>query len=199
MKRRLLNPLTVLLLLSFVAICLLWTRSYFVQDSWCWRADSSATAWHVMSRRGTLWVARFDRFPLRVPPAHHSGPPDAGSLVKASGGAGGRDLLITRVHVGVGAPLPPLPPTPAAVPYRFFGLRYHWLAAAAALPAAARGAARAVRRRTIRRRRASRACVACGYDLTGNESGVCPECGTPAIRRGDAARPPAPPAAGAGD
>ena len=23
-------------------------------------------------------------------------------------------------------------------------------------------------------------CLACGYDLTGNVSGVCPECGTPA-------------------
>ncbi len=28
------------------------------------------------------------------------------------------------------------------------------------------------------RRRKRGACVACGYDLTGNVSGVCPECGT---------------------
>jgi hypothetical protein len=27
---------------------------------------------------------------------------------------------------------------------------------------------------------ASRRCDNCGYQLTGNESGVCPECGTPA-------------------
>ena len=27
-------------------------------------------------------------------------------------------------------------------------------------------------------------CVACGYDLTGNVSGVCPECGTPVDTRG---------------
>lgn len=29
------------------------------------------------------------------------------------------------------------------------------------------------------RRRAASACRSCGYDLTGNVSGVCPECGTP--------------------
>lgn len=29
-----------------------------------------------------------------------------------------------------------------------------------------------------RRRRVRGLCVKCGYDLTGNESGVCPECGT---------------------
>jgi hypothetical protein len=33
-----------------------------------------------------------------------------------------------------------------------------------------------------RRRRASGLCLACGYRLTGNVSGVCPECGTP-VRR----------------
>ena len=33
--------------------------------------------------------------------------------------------------------------------------------------------------RLIRRRRRKRGlCVKCGYDLTGNESGVCAECGT---------------------
>jgi len=39
------------------------------------------------------------------------------------------------------------------------------------------------RRDETRRRRRSRGqCVACGYDLTGNLSGVCPECGTEAKR-----------------
>ncbi len=30
-------------------------------------------------------------------------------------------------------------------------------------------------------------CLHCGYNLTGNESGVCPECATPVRKRGDAA------------
>ena len=54
-------------------------------------------------------------------------------------------------------------------------LPYWLLAAAAAAPPALwlRGAGRHRRRE---RRRLNR-CVHCGYDLTGNVSGVCPECG----------------------
>lgn len=33
------------------------------------------------------------------------------------------------------------------------------------------------RARELRRRALEGACAACGYDLTGNESGICPECG----------------------
>ena len=35
------------------------------------------------------------------------------------------------------------------------------------------------RRGTIEHRRANGMCLACGYSLTGNTSGVCPECGRP--------------------
>jgi hypothetical protein len=37
------------------------------------------------------------------------------------------------------------------------------------------------RARSARRRRRNQ-CPGCGYDLTGNASGVCPECGTPATK-----------------
>jgi hypothetical protein len=33
-------------------------------------------------------------------------------------------------------------------------------------------------RRVVNRRRRNKLCLTCGYDLTGNVSGVCPECGT---------------------
>lgn len=40
---------------------------------------------------------------------------------------------------------------------------------------------------TLRRRRTRRgACQKCSYDLTGNTSGVCPECGTPTARKATA-------------
>jgi hypothetical protein len=52
----------------------------------------------------------------------------------------------------------------------------HWLAAAALLAAPAARLTPLLRAR--RRRRAGR-CPACGYDLTANTSGVCPECGRP--------------------
>jgi uncharacterized paraquat-inducible protein A len=34
------------------------------------------------------------------------------------------------------------------------------------------------RRKLQHRRRAMGCCIKCGYSLTGNSSGVCPECGT---------------------
>jgi hypothetical protein len=61
----------------------------------------------------------------------------------------------------------------------------HWSAmlAAAALPLARAPAACAALRR--RRRTAGGRCPRCGYDLTGNISGVCPECGTAPHTTGD--------------
>ena len=53
-----------------------------------------------------------------------------------------------------------------------------WVVFATALPPLAWCLAR-VRRAALRRRRVERGgCAACGYALTGNVSGVCPECGT---------------------
>ena len=80
-----------------------------------------------------------------------------------------------------GAPAPPAPPPPPRLAsYRQFLLPY-WMpiAATAALPALWLGLN--IRRR-VRSRRRLRAglCVRCGYDLTGNVSGACPECGAAA-------------------
>lgn len=36
-----------------------------------------------------------------------------------------------------------------------------------------------LRRRRVRRRERKGLCIQCAYDLTGNVSGVCPECGVP--------------------
>jgi hypothetical protein len=41
--------------------------------------------------------------------------------------------------------------------------------------------AEGLRWRQARRRERLGLCVECGYDLRGNESGVCPECGRPTI------------------
>ena len=56
-----------------------------------------------------------------------------------------------------------------------------WLPALAALVPGSL----ALRRFVARKRRRSGSCPACSYDLTGNVSGVCPECGT-AIAKGNA-------------
>lgn len=53
----------------------------------------------------------------------------------------------------------------------------HWLVAGsfAALPLG--WLRRALKRRRARHRRAAGQCLECGYNLTGNTSGTCPECG----------------------
>ena len=38
----------------------------------------------------------------------------------------------------------------------------------------------------LRRRKTRGLCISCGYNLTGNTSGVCPECGTPAPGKSEA-------------
>jgi hypothetical protein len=61
---------------------------------------------------------------------------------------------------------------------RMASAAHAWLASATALPPLAWFLVRA-RRAALRRRWARRGgCATCGYALTGNVSGVCPECGT---------------------
>jgi hypothetical protein len=60
--------------------------------------------------------------------------------------------------------------------YRMVSVHYVW---PALLALAAAGLARLLQRRTIRRQRLRAGlCVECAYNLTGNTSGVCPECGS---------------------
>jgi hypothetical protein len=74
----------------------------------------------------------------------------------------------------------------AAVLFRYIidpGHASPWLAAGAAvtlLPLAAVAVRVHWHAHRVARRRAAGECLRCGYDLTGNVSGTCPECGTPA-------------------
>ena len=94
-----------------------------------------------------------------------------------------RDLRLVSFHSGYApealGPLPlidvtPLPPPPVLVAK---SIRMHLLLVAFLFGACAAGPLlRGPVRRWHRARRGL--CVRCGYDLTGNISGVCPECGT---------------------
>ena len=66
------------------------------------------------------------------------------------------------------------PPLPVLV----VRLRFWFLGALAMVLPAGRLALAAGRRWQRRRHAARGRCPACGYDLTGNASGTCPECGT---------------------
>jgi predicted RNA-binding Zn-ribbon protein involved in translation (DUF1610 family) len=65
---------------------------------------------------------------------------------------------------------------------RYFGWLPLWL------PGIACAACAGVLRVTQGRTQARGMCGRCGYNLTGNVSGVCPECGTPISRSGEARR-----------
>ena len=67
-----------------------------------------------------------------------------------------------------------IPPT---MPYVTYDLRYWALTAAATLPLFVRIALSVHRARRRHRRLAAGQCATCGYDLTANQTGVCPECG----------------------
>jgi predicted RNA-binding Zn-ribbon protein involved in translation (DUF1610 family) len=75
---------------------------------------------------------------------------------------------------------------PRSVPLLFLGSAVSWTllgAGVGTLVGFFRKAARYRRRRRSRRiRRGPPRCAKCGYNLTGNVSGVCPECGTPIAR-----------------
>jgi hypothetical protein len=187
MKFRPLNILTVASLLLCVAVVALWVRSY-------WRADllvlPVGARWHLtfISHR-VHWlgvtVARHTRhFPPRVGSGREDNQlRDDPWAWHSYGGTTG----IGRLQLRKGRMMELVPatgrqswvPTAAVreliVPYDYFA------AAAAALPIA-RLALRVGRaadgRGRARARAAKNLCPRCGYDLTGNVSGVCPECGT---------------------
>lgn len=55
----------------------------------------------------------------------------------------------------------------------------HWLVAGIFAVLPVQWLRRSLKHRRARRRQAASQCVGCGYDLTGDTSGKCPECGTP--------------------
>lgn len=75
----------------------------------------------------------------------------------------------------------PIPPPTASLPaWEAAGVPHVWAVAGTALPPLLWLAARGRRAWGRRRRRRLGLCLACGYDLRGNPSGVCPECGAAA-------------------
>ena len=72
----------------------------------------------------------------------------------------------------------PAGPFPTGGAYQSYDLPYWLLLGAASVVAAVPAAAAVSTGRRVRRARLGR-CRACDYDLTGNLSGVCPECGRP--------------------
>ena len=181
MTRRLLNLLTVTSLALFAAVAVLWVRSAFGPTTWV-VSRGTDRAVLVRSAGRSLQVGRQSveavaaagdgvSFDLSEPGAlKYRAPGSVGSFATGWYEPGGGIWSAGSVNVVIGSGL-----------YRIrchrLRMPYWLLAVATAGPPAAYLAALAWQRRRSERRRLHALCTACGYDLTGNVSGVCPECG----------------------
>jgi hypothetical protein len=151
-RRLLLNVLATLSLTVCLCGVVVWGRSYGVghQVQVGWGARS---VW-VNSEGGSFAVATMLR------PERHGFRLTWGSYAKRTGAA----AAVRRLwHFGRA---PQVGAFDVVVP--------QWVVPAVLGPLPA---ARIVRWRRLRRRPPTNTCGGCGYDLTGNVSGVCPECG----------------------
>ena len=164
MYRRLLNWLTALLLLLCVAVCVLWARSYAPRAFTLGLDDGNVLLvftdgqWTGAARGNDQFTTSFGDL-WRMAQAQASG---QGSFL-------GISYVARPTQTGPGR-------RPGGNVGRFLMIAVP-LAYPAALAAAAAAWSRLTRARLARRTRLG-ACRKCGYDLTGNVSGVCPECGT---------------------
>jgi hypothetical protein len=188
LARGMLLALTALSSLALAATCVEWVRSYHVADGWIW-SDGADRPRHVY-RMGHRYEVFFDRGGLYV--VHDTGwwyarqsqlvhlPPDAALppfvSLRSWAGFAWADY--------VGAPLPANVRVPPFRLYRIGGVPLWAIAVACGVMSAVYWGG--VRR--CGRRRAEGFCRGCSYDLTGNVSGVCPECGTKIATAGEIQR-----------
>jgi hypothetical protein len=182
MTRRPLNLLTALSLLLCVAVVALWARSSFVPATWV-VSSGADRAVLVRSAGGALHVGRQSvervgtgpgagvRFDLTEPGSvGYDAPDSVGSFANGwyAPGAGLWSAGSTNVTI-----------PPAVYLLRWNRMRVpYWLLVLLTVAApATRGAVYSWQYSRAARRRRDRLCTRCGYDLTGNVSGVCPECG----------------------
>ena len=184
MIRRLLRysftSLAVVLLLLCAATAVLWVRSYFAPDVVS-RGPVTGTSWNAESSSGRLKLGSG---------SFHFLPPRDGSYLLLWDTQSHRQLLPGVVYDSGHAvarkrqpgETPPFRTGLPAVPYHSFWrieLSHFWACVLlSALPALRlwRG-----RRWKEWHRRSLGLCLRCAYNLTGNTSGVCPECGTPVM------------------
>jgi hypothetical protein len=193
--RILLNTATVLSLLLCVATAALWVRSYWTVDNAGYvtvrwpdpqRRDRHDVGLRTVKGKWLLWIVDND-FDFRFPHDISTQPPTIDEMR--------REDVTDRGLYWRSSPLPPAPSRADVVNANVagFGWRQHRqrtrgrddheriVSIPAALPAACFAILPLSRLAAARRRRSRRAtglCPTCDYDLRGNESGVCPECGT---------------------
>jgi hypothetical protein len=175
------NGATVVSALVCAFAVVVWARSYWVED-YAFGGNPGRGIAVFCSARGSLWVGVEHGWPRAGQWAVASEPvnglrnyvPGYGttSPVREWAIPGAK---VVRASGWLASPAGPIINTFPAPPIVSVSVRW-WLPAlvASVLPAAA-----AVRRWRSARLRNVGLCRVCGYDLRGNVSGVCPECGAP--------------------
>ena len=175
MKRRLFHILSALSLLLFVAVVVLWVRSYFVGDGFVWKPADAPPYYRAYAGRGVVRLGGgqydFDRPPhldySRDPAPTRQTGYHPGTLA---------DRLDFDFHRGSDSK--GMPSSNAIFPL--------WSVALTTAVLPALWIRRVRRDRTLRRRANAGQCPSCGYDLRATPE-RCPECG-----RVPAAPPPPP-------
>ena len=183
MKRHLLNFLTLLSLLLCATFLALWVRSHFRTDSVSHarftpiEGGAHVTQWSATVPKGTVQAGwRSQRLRTTAGPAHfrYGGWEwEANGPVDPRFPRGDGVTIANRLGFAWGGQI-----SPAADGYSGRSQYIAFPLWAAVLVLGLVPAARAWRRM---RRVPGGHCAGCGYDLRGNESGVCPECGRPAV------------------
>ena len=159
MVRGLLNVVAVLSLLLCVTAAALGVRSFYRKDKLEYVSEGGRLVM-LISTRGRLDVLHN---------AQWGGDPGFTHVRGSPGGLGLTDYSRRVLGFGAGG---------RADGTKFVNIPYWVIALLFSQPSMGAYLARLRRRR---RRRTRGACRACGYDLTGNVSGVCPECGAAGV------------------
>jgi hypothetical protein len=171
LRRLLLNFLTVLSLLSCVAVVTLWVRSYWYGEHFAVQDSSAGTAWGAFSGRfmveRTRALAPYSYPPISGVEHHRSAPIDLDTarppaMASDRGSFGFRLIAVRKPEETRSILVFPC-----------------WVVAAAASLLPIRWVVSFRRRSRHRHRARGGLCSGCGYDLRATP-GRCPECGTPA-------------------
>jgi len=174
--KRLLTRVNIVWCILFAAIVTAWLRSHIRSDSIVWHTRGG-DRYTLISSRGTLLFERYCNeascaAPLPPPGwqavSHGGAPEDLRRAIWPSA----RQWRVSGYGV-ISRSGPVRPPARSARPGGWTStvlLVPHWLL----LPITCVGPVLALRHR----HRGAGSCQRCGYDLTGNLSGRCPECGT---------------------
>jgi hypothetical protein len=187
MRRRLLRLLSALSLLLCAATAVLWVRSYsgtdYVSRGKLLASEPEAVTSRAHEVRWTRGTIRLETQDLTTYPHGHAVPLTPANMSAywgygrlGAGHDGWQELAGNSLWDRLG-----FQAYQGGTSASFYDERISRIAVPAWLPAVAFAAPSllwAVRHIRRRQRRRSGLCRACGYDLTANVSGTCPECGT---------------------